>query len=78
MGRIALLIVTAFTLSIGSAEARGFHGLGHGSWHSHGIREDDTSGVAHGRRHGNDTYMKAARDERDKLLSKLKSICRGC
>lgn len=31
------------------------------------------------RRHGNDAYVKAASDERDKLLdTKIKSICRGC
>jgi hypothetical protein len=34
---------------------------------------------AGGRRHGNNAYMKAASEERDKLLNtKLKSICRGC
>jgi hypothetical protein len=34
---------------------------------------------AGGRRHGNDAYIKAASDERDKLLNTaLKSICRGC
>jgi hypothetical protein len=34
---------------------------------------------AGGHRHGNDNYIKAASDERDKLLNtKLKSICRGC
>jgi hypothetical protein len=32
-----------------------------------------------GRRHGNDSYMKAASDDRDKLLNtQIKSICRGC
>jgi hypothetical protein len=34
---------------------------------------------AGGRRHGNDNYIKAASEDRDKLLTtKLKSICRGC
>jgi hypothetical protein len=57
------------------ADARGGHGMdrdfaGHGP---HGTE------VAGGRRHGNDSYMKAASEERDKLLTtKLKSICRGC
>ena len=32
-----------------------------------------------GRRRGNDNYVKAASEEREKLLNtKLKSICRGC
>ena len=31
------------------------------------------------RRHGNDTYVNAASEERDRLLDKeIKSICRGC
>ena len=35
--------------------------------------------LAGGRRHGNNAYMKAASEERDKLLNtQLKSICRGC
>ncbi len=36
-------------------------------------------GAGGGRRHGNDSYMKAASDDRDKLLNtQIKSICRGC
>jgi hypothetical protein len=50
------------------AEARGGHG--------HGPQGAEFAG---GRRHGNDSYIKAASDEREKLLTtKLKSICRGC
>jgi hypothetical protein len=31
------------------------------------------------RRHGNDAYVRAASDERDRLLNtRIKSICRGC
>jgi hypothetical protein len=31
------------------------------------------------RRHANDSYIKAASQERDKLLNtQIKSICRGC
>jgi hypothetical protein len=31
------------------------------------------------RRHANDTYIKAASEERDRLLNaQIKSICRGC
>jgi hypothetical protein len=53
------------------AEARGGHGFGERSIHG--------SEFAGGHRHGNDSYVKAASDEREKLLNtKLKSICRGC
>jgi hypothetical protein len=69
----AVLIAAMLTSSSSSAEARGgghgFHagGFGHGAH------------LASDRRHGNDTYIKAASDERDKLLNTgLKSICRGC
>jgi hypothetical protein len=32
-----------------------------------------------GRRHANDSYVKAASEERDKFLNtQVKSICRGC
>ncbi len=34
---------------------------------------------AGGRRHGNDAYIKAASEDRDRLLAnQIKSICRGC
>ncbi len=57
------------------ADARGVHGFGR-SFGGHGTFGAPLAG---GRRHGNDTYIKAASDERDKLLmTKLKSICRGC
>ncbi len=53
------------------AEARG--GRGFSERGAHG------SEFAGGRRRGNDNYVKAASEEREKLLnSKLKSICRGC
>jgi hypothetical protein len=56
------------------AHARGGHG-GRG-FGGHGIRG---APFADDRRHGNDAYVKAASDERDKLLNtKIKSICRGC
>jgi hypothetical protein len=35
-------------------------------------------GAAGDRRHGNSSYGKAKVEERDRLLSKLKDICRGC
>jgi hypothetical protein len=72
------IIALGLTVLIGfaaSAEARG------GGGHAHGAVESSEHGARSGggRRHGNDSYMKAASQERDKLLStKLKSICRGC
>ncbi len=72
-------IIAAFTIAallatfVTSAEARGGgHGFGRG-FSGHGAQ------FGSGGRHGNDAYVKAASDERDKLLTdKLKSICRGC
>jgi len=54
------------------ADARGGHGFGRGMG-GHGAP------FAGDRRHANDTYIKAASEERDKLLNtRIKSICRGC
>jgi hypothetical protein len=67
--------VAVLTASILSADARGGHGPGRaiGGHGRHG------TAFAGDRRHGNDAHIKAASDERDKLLdTKLKSICRGC
>jgi hypothetical protein len=72
-------IIAAFTIAAlmaaltAAAEARGGgHGFGRGL-SSHGAH------FVGGRRHGDDPYIKAASDERDKLLTtKLKSICKGC
>jgi hypothetical protein len=78
MKHTAITTLVGLTILIGfaaSAEARGGSGHGHGTgeWSEHG------AGSGAGRRHGNDSYMKAASQERDKLLNtKLKSICRGC
>lgn len=65
------LIVTPLS----PTEARG--GGHHFSLHmgGHDMHGRDFSG---GGRRGNSPYIKAASSERDKLLSKLKSICRGC
>jgi hypothetical protein len=55
----------------GSADARGGGGYNRGN-----VGDEHLAG---GRRHGNNAYMKAASEERDKLLNtQLKSICRGC
>ena len=53
------------------ADARGGGGYSRGN-----VGDEHLAG---GRRHGNNAYIKAASEERDKLLNtKLKSICRGC
>jgi len=69
---VATILTGIFlTISTPPAAARGGHGLGH-----HGTRGAEFAG---GRRRGNDSYVKAASDERERLLdTKLKSICRGC
>ncbi len=78
-------LATAWLISFAlPADARGFHG-GHGLG-GHGFREHSFGGhsvraapIAGNRAHGNDAYVKAASEERGKLLNtKIKSICRGC
>jgi hypothetical protein len=57
------------------ADARGGHGFGR-SFGGHGVHGAPFAGD---RRHANDTYIKAASEERDRLLNtQIKSICRGC
>jgi hypothetical protein len=71
---IAAITIAALSAAFtAAAEARGGgHGFGRGV-SAHGAR------FAGDRRHGNDSYIKAASDERDKLLTtKIKSICKGC
>jgi hypothetical protein len=71
---IALLLATLFAFSSSRvATARGGGG-GHGFG---GAGLHDVHFAGHGR-HGNDSYIKAASEEREKLLTKLKDICRGC
>jgi hypothetical protein len=70
---LAATILTGIFLTVLTlpAAARGGHGFGERGMHG--------AELAGGRRHGNDSYVKAASDEREKLLNtKLKSICRGC
>ena len=64
----SLFIVAFLMILTPPADARGDHSLsGHGAE------------FAGGHRRGNGSYVKAASDEREKLLdTKLKSICRGC
>ncbi len=71
---VVLTAVSLIALTL-SASARG----GHES--EHAFASDVTHGAqfAGGRRHGNDSHIKAATEERDRLLNtQLKSICRGC
>jgi hypothetical protein len=65
---LAGTFLTVFTIA---ADARGGHGFGGRGMH--GVE------FAGGHRRSNDSYIKAASDEREKLLNtQLKSICRGC
>jgi Spy/CpxP family protein refolding chaperone len=74
---VAALLLAALMAGLAlPADARGGgHGFGRG-FAAHGRHGPQFAG---GRRHGNDDYVKAASDDRDKLLTdKIKSICRGC
>jgi hypothetical protein len=73
---VAAGLVTALLASSAlPASARGGHGFGRGMG-AHGMHGAPFAGD---RRHANDTYIKAASQERDKLLNtQIKSICRGC
>jgi hypothetical protein len=67
--------MTLLAIAALPAVARGGHGFGRGSG-GHRVHGAAFTG---GRRHGNDSYIKAASDERDRLLNtQIKSICRGC
>jgi hypothetical protein len=69
----ALALLAASTLAAG---ARGGHGFGHAFGGVHAMRGSQFAG---GHLHGNDEYIKAASEERDRLLNtQIKSICRGC
>ncbi|HEY2531059.1 MAG TPA: hypothetical protein VGJ20_24530 [Xanthobacteraceae bacterium] len=77
----ASLSVALLAASTLSADARGSHGDLHGFGFSHGFAGHGMHGVqfAGGRRYGNDDHIKAASEDRDKLLNtQIKSICRGC
>ena len=66
-----LLTGTFLTVLTLPADAHGGHGFGGRGPHG--------AGFAGGQRHGNDSYIEAASEERAKLLdTKLRSICRGC
>ncbi len=79
MTRAIFFVAVAALLTIPAlpADARGGHGLG-GHGMAHGFADSGRARFARGR-HGGDTYIKAASDERERLLdTQLKSICRGC
>lgn len=59
---------------IAAARGGGGHGFGHG-FAGTGLHGAHFAG---GGRHGNDSYIRTASQEREKLLAKLKDICRGC
>jgi hypothetical protein len=60
----------------GAADARGGRGFGHGFGHASGGQRGASFAGDH--RHADDPYIKAASQEEEKLLAKLKNICRGC
>jgi hypothetical protein len=73
-GDVALTTVCLIALTL-SANARGSH-ESERTLAPNGIHGAQ---FADGRRHGNDPHLKAAIEERDRLLTtQLKSICRGC
>lgn len=73
----ALIIGLSLVAGSGCADARGGggHGFGHGFGHGGGLH---SASLAGDRAHANDAYAKAALQEEEKLLAKLKNICRGC
>jgi len=74
----SLALLAASTLS---ANAHGGHGFSHGSGFSRDFAGRGMHGAqfSGGRRHGNDDHIKAASEDRDRLLNtQIKSICRGC
>jgi hypothetical protein len=75
--RITSVAACLIALTV-SAVARGGHETGH-DFASNGPGGPHSAPLAAGHRHGNDSHIKAASEERDRLLNtQLKSICRGC
>ena len=76
--RTAALVLTLLFLIAGAVP--GFAHGGHHGMHlqsgEHGAESD--SAAMRGHQRGNSAYAKAKVEERDRLLSKLKDICRGC
>jgi hypothetical protein len=77
MRSLATVIFVTFTVLAAFPGAVAAHGGGHGF--GHGDAQRHGAHFAGGRRHGDDAYIRAAIEDRDKLLAtKIKSICRGC
>jgi hypothetical protein len=76
---LSFALVAASTLAAQAHGGHGFpHGAGFGSGFGAGFAGHGAQ-FAGGRRHGNDNHIKAASEDRDRLLNtQLKSICRGC
>jgi hypothetical protein len=76
--RTATVVLALLLSTIGVVP--GFAHGGHHGMHlqngEHSMEGDSDAGRGHGR--GNSAYNKAKVEERDRLLSKLKDICRGC
>jgi hypothetical protein len=80
--KAAVSVILSVMLLVSPAMARGGHGH-FGRMHMHGLggsmAHGAGEGIAGGRRHADDAYLRAVSDENDRLLNtKLKSICRGC
>jgi hypothetical protein len=65
------------------AAARGGHGMAHHfgnhGFSSHGMTSAGSASLSAGGRHADDAYVRAASEERERLLdTQIKSICRGC
>jgi hypothetical protein len=76
--RAGTVVVTLLFLTLGAVP-----GLAHGGRHGMHLQNGDRSTegdseAGRGHQRGNNAYANAKVEERDRLLSKLKSICRGC
>ncbi len=74
--RTAVLMLLLTARAVEPASARGIHDYG-GTHHGGNTVIGSEAGFE-GRHQGNTAYAKAKIEERDRLLGKLKSICRGC
>lgn len=71
--------VLGFAICVSTASSAEARGGGHGFGHAFAASGYGGAHFEHGRRRGNDQYVKSSSNELDKLLTKkLKNICRGC
>ena len=73
--RVATVVLTLLLLTAGVVPASA-HGGHHGMQNGDRATEGDSE-AGRGHQRGNSAYAKAKVEEKDRLLSKLKSICRG-